>query len=120
MIPIHAIAGKSRKISLDSRHFERLMTSTGQVDLTPGCGDEWKLMPGYPAGGPKVEQIVGEHCDDPGEIWWSDVPKREGLGEEPPEVVGTVDNVKLKVLSGTGEVLEERGLNPEEIMGDAG
>jgi hypothetical protein len=116
MIPIHGIARKSRKISLASRHFERLMTTTGQKDLKSGPGDEWKLMPPYPS-------VQGATLDDweaypdPGPIWWSGVAKPEEVGKPSEIATPRIADVQLQIQSGTGEILEERELNPTDILG---
>jgi 6-phosphofructokinase 1 len=118
MIPIHAIARKSRKISLSSRHFERLIQTTGQKNLAPGEGDEWKLMrPQYPNIEP-LPKLVWEKLPDPGAKWWKGVPKDPALGA--PNPLDDKVEATLKVFSGIGEIMKEEPLEMDEIHGSMG
>mmetsp|Transcript_18861 Transcript_18861/g.32756 ORF Transcript_18861/g.32756 Transcript_18861/m.32756 type:complete len:3096 (+) Transcript_18861:58-9345(+) len=116
MIPIHAIARKSRKIPLNGRHFERLMTTTGQINLAPGRGDEWKLMPPYPNADPYKLMPWEPLPDYLDKIWWKGIPAHKPFEKVSPRELAAPPGVTFKVFSGRGELETERELQPDDVF----
>lgn len=92
------------------------MTTTGQINLAPGRGDEWKLMPPYPKAEPYKSKGWEPLPDCLDKIWWKGSPPHEPFVRPTPRELAPPPGVKLKVFSGKGDLTEERDLQADDIF----
>eukprot|EP00929_Paragymnodinium_shiwhaense_P116506 TRINITY_DN860_c0_g3_i2.p1 TRINITY_DN860_c0_g3~~TRINITY_DN860_c0_g3_i2.p1 ORF type:complete len:3027 (-),score=901.93 TRINITY_DN860_c0_g3_i2:117-9197(-) len=110
MLPIHAIVGGQRKVDLKGKDVERLMSTTGQPDLSPSGGDDWALMPPYPE--PTAAGDLPQ--EKPAEVHIMDF-----RGNAANATSGSPDldaSCKLKIVDGFGKDVEEKQLTSSDLV----
>jgi len=115
MLPIHAITNEpSRRVDVNGRDFTRLMSTTGQPNLSPGLGDDWALMPPFPPPQPVPSNTEPACAPIMTLAEWKG--SLGGLGG-PREIESlAIGHAQIKILDGFGAVQQERVLQRDDVV----